>query len=313
MPILNRITKELHDGKQIKCYFERRSLILGGGALVVGLVFRPMISAAQDESFNGLHKINLAGRQRMLIQRAGKLICMAHLAPNSIPLLTAAEEALRVHQMTELALREGNSNLGLAEETNQRVLNALLRAEKAFLPYRTTIREAIEGRVVELRHVQILANLNNSALNAMDDAVKIIENVHQGDPMSNRLALLVNIAGRQRMFTQRLIFLLCLFHSTGSSKRLREAIVLTMNRFDISMNVLLRVSHSAIPNVSRKAITQGLTAAENDWSALKKQTYKEIEPASITSLETIVAMNEQAEGLLGTLDDIVLHYAGSTR
>ena len=113
---------------------KRRKLLIGAGALTSVLVMSPTSVIAQTEHSDGARKINLSGRQRMLIQRAGKFVCLAYQNPNPGPLLAAAAQALALHQRTEAGLRNGDDELGLEPETNASVLKALTRANNAFCP-----------------------------------------------------------------------------------------------------------------------------------------------------------------------------------
>jgi hypothetical protein len=133
MEALPRITK-IVAGRRPERFLVRRKLIIGGGTLISVLSIRPSVVVAQAGTFSGARKINFSGRQRMLIQRAGKLVCLAHLAPKPLPLLLAAEEALELYHRTEAALREGDEGLGLEPEVNARVIQALAQSSNAFAP-----------------------------------------------------------------------------------------------------------------------------------------------------------------------------------
>ena len=200
MEVLPRTTY-IDAGLTRKRGLERRKLILGGGALVMGLLASPANAIAQAGHFDAPRKINIAGRQRMLIQRAGKFVCLASLAPKPLPLLAAAEETLALHHRAEVGLRDGDKELGLKPEANALVLKALTQARRAFAPFGETIRDAIERRVVEPGHLQTIAVLNNSALNAMDAAVNIIERIYENDQLSEQLAMLINISGLMMIHT----------------------------------------------------------------------------------------------------------------
>jgi hypothetical protein len=283
---------------------------LGGGALSIAALVCPVIAVAQAQPSDGPRKINFAGRQRMLIQRAGKFVCLAGLSPDPLPLLAAAEETLELHHRTEIGLRNGDEGLGLEPETNALVLNALMHASDAFAPFGEVIYDAIEHHAVGPGDLQKIALLNGSALNAMDAAVSIIERVYNSDELSERLAMLINISGRLRMFTQRMVLQLCLYRSGNRSDGSLQDFFTTMNRFSISLNILRRVTPAAVSGEKRAPIIEALDMARRDWETLGALMSRAIRPASIHSFDDMRDIDRRAENQLGKLNEIVLLYEG---
>jgi hypothetical protein len=244
----------------------------------------------------------------MLIQRAGKFVCLAYQNPDSAPLLAAAAQTLALHQTTEAGLKDGDDELGLEPETNASVLSALTRANNAFAPYGQTIRDAIEGRRVEQEHLQAISDLNGPALADMDAAVNLIERVYKSAELSEQMAMLINISGRQRMFTQRLVLLLCLSRSGLASSDTREELFRTMNRFNISLNILNRVTPGAIQDSRSQLIIERLSLAQSVWAALRESISTSLRITKDGSVEDILHVNERAEELISMMNEIVLLY-----
>ena len=290
---------------------ERRKFVLGGSALSIAALVCPVVAVAQARHLDGPRKINFAGRQRMLIQRAGKFVCLAGLAPNPLPLLAAAEETLKLHHRAEIGLRNGDEGLGLEPETNALVLKALMHASGAFAPFGEAIYDAIEGRAVEPGDLKKVALLNGSALNAMDAAVKIVERVYESDELSKQLAMLINISGRQRMFTQRMVLQLCLYRSGTKSEGSLQEFFTTMNRFSISLNILRRVTPAAVASGMRTPIIEALDMAQSEWDALGALMSRAVRPVSNHSFDDMLDIDRRAENLLGKLNEIVLLYEGA--
>ena len=287
---------------------KRRKLLIGAGAFASVLTMKPSLIIAQTEFFDGARKINFSGRQRMLIQRAGKFVCLAHLSPNPIPLLSAAQQTLALHQKTEAGLRDGDDELGLEPETNTSVLKALLRADRAFEPFGQTISDAIERRVAEHENVQKISDFNGHALREMDAAVNLIERVYKSAELSERMAMLINISGRQRMFTQRLVLLLCLTRSGVASSDATQELFRTMNRFSISLNILNRVTPGALQAAKSQPIIERLRSVQGDWAALRELTSTATWSGEDQSISDILQADKQAEDLLNRMNEIVLLY-----
>ena len=288
--------------------FKRRALLMGGGVFASMLLVNPTDLLAQAEHADGPSRINLSGRQRMLIQRAGKFVCLAYQNPDPAPLLAAATETLALHQTIESGLRDGDDELGLEPETNASVLSALTRANNAFAPYGQTIKAAIERRDVEDEHIQEILNLNSPALEEMDDVVNLIERVYTTPELSKQMAMLINISGRQRMFTQRLVLLLCLSRSGLASPDTRQELFRVMNRFSISLNILNRVTPGALPDEKSQPIIERLNSVQGDWAALRELISTNTRSTGTQVTGDILDVDKQAEDLLKRMDAIVLLY-----
>lgn len=290
---------------------ERRKLILSGLACIAGAMTGPSLAAGLAAHFGGPRKINLSGRQRMLIQRAGKFVCLAYLTPEPQSSITAADEALSLHQRTEAGLRDGDEELGLEPETNALAIQALAQAQLAFEPYGEVIREVVDRRSVAPEHLERIAQLNDPALIAMDEAVNVIERIYKGEELSERLAMLINIAGRQRMFTQRMMLQLCLYLSVQRSEQMEQEIMRTMNRFDVSLNILRRVTPVAVPGPESKPLVSRLGEVRYSWDALRERILKAAGSRSGQSSEDMLDFDRRAEDLLKNMNDIVLLYEGA--
>ena len=309
MALLSPMTKKTPDPMSQQAA-ERRNLLLIGVALLTGALGAPLIAAAQAAPSDGARKINLSGRQRMLIQRAGKFVCLAHRSPQPQPLLTAAEKTLKLHQRTEVGLRAGDTELGLEPETNALVLKTLTQAQSAFQPYGEVIRKAIDDRAVTPSHVEKIADLNGPALIAMDSAVSVIERIYKSDELPERLAMLINIAGRQRMFIQKMVLHLCLYRSTQRSES-RQELFRTMNRFSVSLNILKSVTPVAVPDEKREPLVLALSAAQHNWDALRAYMSAATPTRRVQSHEGMLDVDRRAEDLLTKINEIVLLYEGA--
>ena len=287
---------------------KRRELLIGAGAFTSISIVSPTFAVAQTEYSDGPRKINFSGRQRMLIQRAGKFVCLAYKNPNPGPLLSAAAEALALHQKTEAGLRRGEDELGLEPESNASVLKALTRANAAFAPYGQTIRDAIERRGVKDEHIQKISNLNSPALAEMDAAVNLIERVYKSAELSEQMAMLINISGRQRMLTQRMVLLLCLSRSGLASPDTRQELFRTINRFSISLNILNRVTAGALKDAKSQPIIERLDAVQGDWAALRALISTTTRSARNQVTGDVLDVDKQAENLLKRMNEIVLLY-----
>ena len=287
---------------------ERRKLILTGAACITGVLTGPLLAAGPTAQFDGPRRINLSGRQRMLIQRTGKFVCLAYMTSRSRSLITAADEALALYQRTEAGLINGDEELGLGAETNTLAINALKQARQAFEPYGEVIREVVDRRSADPEHMEKIAQLNYPALIAMDAAVKVIERIYNSPELSERLAMLINIAGRQRMFTQRIILQLCLYLSVQRSAQMKQEILRTINRFEVSQNILQRVTPVVIPDPNNRPLLSSFGEIQYKWGTLRERILEATEYRLGQSAEDLLELDSKAEDLLKNINNTVMLY-----
>lgn len=286
---------------------KRRNLIKGGGVLVAGAIICPSMILAQINNVDSARKINLSGRQRMLIQRAGKFVCLAYLSPRPRPFQAEAEKALELYRTTSIALLNGDDKQGLKSETNEVVVKALNKAESAFSPYGQALRKGIDDADDE--SLREIAKLNGYVLEEMDKAVSIIERIYKDNVISEQLAMLINISGRQRMLTQRIILLLCLIRSgVAPDSSMREEIYITINRFSTSLNILKRVTPHVVKGKNLDAIIQGLSSAQSEWDSLKAFVSTAVWSGKDRSADDIFHADKLAEKLMLKMNELVLLY-----
>ncbi len=159
----------------------RRSALLGAASSLLGLAPRPA-SAAYDYGT----AIDVAGRQRMLTQRIVKAYCQLGLN------VTPEDSRLQLAD----ALRRFDTRLSFLRQSapGAQARLALARVAGRWQPVRRTA-----GGAVSRAGARLLAQRSEDLLLAAQDVVLLLQD-QAGTPQ----ARLVNIAGRQRMLSQRL-------------------------------------------------------------------------------------------------------------
>lgn len=168
-----------------------------------------MARAAQtaEQAAAAKHRINLAGRQRMLSQRVARQICAAEagIAPDANR--AAALQTVETFETVLAGLRSGGAE-GLQAEPDPAAQELLRNADQVWQPYATAIRQMAAGatgaRLSEVR------TRNTAVLTAMNKAVQAMEQAAGGDGLTPELARAINVAGRQRMLIERSLMWTCL-------------------------------------------------------------------------------------------------------
>ncbi|NDR55158.1 type IV pili methyl-accepting chemotaxis transducer N-terminal domain-containing protein [Aliiruegeria sabulilitoris] len=291
----------------------RRWLVLFGMAAFGGALAAPVQAISKDILPDVGRRLTISGRQRMLIQRSGKLVCLSHHNPDAHRLLMAARESIELHQRSQAALREGDIDLGLVPENNSQILQELDRAEQLFNPFGAAVLDAVERRTVAAENLEAIAKLNGPALVAMDRAVAAIERVYRNQDLSEQRAMLINIAVRQGMLSQRLMLQLCLNRFNPADEDVFDDLFLAMNRFTVSLNILRRVSPQSVPPGAREKLVNTLEGADELWKELRIESSRATRRISGLSGSDMLEIDQRFEELLKKSNDVALLLEGAAK
>lgn len=302
----------------IACFFNpkinlnRRKFLLTSASIVTAnvLLLSSNIASSNKVHNDGPHKINLAGRQRMLIQKMGKLICLAYLNESQKQdLLQKAGTSLQLYEKTAYGLLYGDEELGFSlPENNKMIVKALGRVEKLFTPYAEVIRNVISTQETKLEDIAAIGELNNHVLNAMDDTVHMIERVYKNTSRSETLAMLINISGQMRMLTQKVFLELCLYRIPGEKGVMKNDIYITMNRFNVSLDILEKITSAQFSTNKKKPLLSSLSEIRSEWQILKIDISNAANVSINKSNDNLLILNNTLDDMLVKINSIVFKY-----
>lgn len=216
---------------------DRRTALLGGAALtlIAGL---PGRSLAQD-SFVA-RKVNIAGRQRMLSQRIAMAACMARLGVDIAANVDVVRASSDEFEIALNGLVNGSGDLGLEKEEHRSVLAALSRVQEVWRDMSISAANIVSRRTVSRLDLQEIADLNLKVLSRSNVAVKkIVAAYESGDRSNAGLARAIDMAGRQRMLSQKMIKEAALIGLGFRKSDNRDFLSETLTLFDESLFKLM--------------------------------------------------------------------------
>jgi hypothetical protein len=236
--------------------------------------FSSLVNEFMDEQ-NSLKKIiNLSGRQRMLTQNMSKLILLIQLNVKKEKSIEELKTLSSLYHTTLMAFKNGDDELGVPKATNPSVVEQIVKVEASWKVFYGHIQNIIDGKDTGKSFKYIMAN-NVNLLKISNELVQKYEKSNTSDNYLEKSRLrVVNIAGRQRMLTQKMTKEKLLY--LRGSKEAKDDLLKTIKLFDESLTALiLGNKEKMITKATNPKITKQLAVVEALWKRLKPLYEKE--------------------------------------
>ncbi|HBU08655.1 MAG: hypothetical protein A2216_04570 [Omnitrophica WOR_2 bacterium RIFOXYA2_FULL_45_12] len=281
------------------------SLILAlAGVTVISANF----AAVSNEQWGVI--MNLSGRQRMLSQKMTKEALLATSGINAEENRKNLKETMNTFEKVLKGLRDGDASLNLPACENEEITTKLDKINLLFDEMIPLLSKVTEGGVLTPVELPVLAKLNLPILTTMDSTVKMFEQeagkVLTKDPA---LALVINLAGKQRMLTQKMskeaLLMYLKIDMVSNSKMLRD----TASLFDRTLKGLKDGdSELGLPISRDEGIISQLDLVGSFWSAVKPLVEKTSNMDNYVSKEEAAAVVELLSTILKEMDKAVKMY-----
>lgn len=254
------------------------------------------------EETGGDQRINYSGKLRMLSQRLPAAACNLHDGIDPSSSRAALDGALEEFDEILAALEFGDDTRGIyGPEQRRRTLRVIEEVHKTLAPIKDALaNEPTEG--VSSHTAQILADENLALLEIAKMLVVDLTGAY-----ANPVALLqsdamtIDIAGRQRMLTQKMSKEVCLVLSNIHAPSASETLGETMRMFEVSLGALQNgMSEVGIQPPPNGAITDGLAVVAREWGAVRAHIDTVLLGGTLTAEERAVVFN----GLSTTLREM---------
>ncbi len=249
-----------------------RNSVRLGTALAIALTCSVPISgqvmAQSDLADEAKRKVNLAGRQRMLSQRMSKAACFILTGVESQRHQEMLSAAYFLFSITHDALRFGNESLGLSEETKPFVIDALDIVNDRWLAYSPLVQTAIGMGGLS---AETIATLNASGLELLRDmnaAVRETSHAYGNDleDLPLLLTITIDLAGRQRMLSQKASKEFCLIDAGIDVEKNRANLGETVSIFNATLTALIDGFPGAVMEAPNQDILSKLQDVEMLWA-----------------------------------------------
>lgn len=192
----------------------------------------PTIQAAELS-----HRIAIAGRQRMLLQRIGRASCFGLSGVDTDRHAKMAKKSMSRFEEVQKILRDGHAGQGYAPERDKKVLVYLDQVDRQWRTLGAAYRQMLAGDLPRVVVSQIV-ELTNPTVEAANGAVKALVSKGGRSTLSPQLAKTIDIAGRQRMLSQRAAKEFCLLNLGIEPSDNRQRLSRTIDLFERSLSDL---------------------------------------------------------------------------
>ncbi len=231
----------------------------------------PSVQRAQFlEDEGASQRIDFSGKLRMLSQRIPAAAC--NLASG---IDTETSQTLLVNAAAEFeqivdALEFGDDNLGIiGAETRRKTLVQIADLRERWEPM-FTVAQTVDDNGGTVDQIAIMAAQSGEVLSSAKLLVSEISGQYS-DPTAllQSDAITIDIAGRQRMLTQRMSKNICLIEAGITTDIANAELETTMKMFDASLNALRYGMETAgIETPPNSDVEAGLDIVISDWAAL---------------------------------------------
>ncbi len=216
--------------------FLRVLMLLAAAFGLFGLA--PVVMAQTPASDAALaQRVDLAGRQRMLSQRMGMASCFVMGDVDAARYSDVAQQAHDLFAETQAVLRQGGTKKQLEPARDPQVLALLDQSDEIF---DTFGRAVLQISHLDLQSVVVaqVTELDLPLLERLNDTVNAIESMGPSATQGGALANTVNIAGRQRMLSQKVLKEFCYVGLGVDRTRQQKRLAATLELFETSLALL---------------------------------------------------------------------------
>jgi hypothetical protein len=268
---------------------------------------RRPISFAED----GKRKTNYACRQRMLSQRMAKAACFGALGIDAQAASRERLAALALFERSQASLVKGSSETRLLPETDIPVLERFETVAERWVRYGTAVVAADPAAPEDARKAALAAIYEESVaiLNDIDDVVTLLEVKYESSGrLRPWLANAINVAGRQRMLSQKMSKEYCLLASGYEPDRSRALLLGSQALFEASHRDLrARLSRLKLTEKTERALADQFQKVEAIWTPFSAMINRAVGGARPT-VEDLAEVARFNLLLLAEIDAVVTLY-----
>lgn len=254
--------------------------------------------------------LNLAGRQRMLTQKMSKEFLFVAADVDATANRKNLGATMSLFETTLRGLRDGDSELNLPATGNPRIVKQIDKVAALWAAIKPHLAGVADGKAASQADLAAVAEKNIPLLTNMNKVVKQYEREAKGTLGGDQaLAVVINLAGRQRMLTQKMSKEFLLVHlgisTAGNRLNTRESVAL----FDRTLNGLISGDQDLeLPAATEPEIRAQLQKVDGLWEEFMPTVAKAGNTSEVLDSTDLQAVAEQNLPLLKNMNAAVKQF-----
>ena len=251
-----------------------------------------LIGDMMEEGNSLNYTINLAGKQRMLIQRMSKVALLISLGIESQENSKKLEGFAKLYDQTLKGFKKGDKDLELTATENKDVLKQIDEVEKKWKPFYENVQKVVADGAKAKDAIDYIIKNNEEVLSISNDLVTAFEESNKDlDYLSKFRLRVVNLAGRQRMLIQKMTKEKLLVNELKDSSY-KDKLKKSIELFDTSLTTLINGNkENNISKPTNGDLKVAYDKVEKLWSKLKPLYAKD----KLDKKELMVIVDENRE------------------
>ena len=265
---------------------------------------------SEDQIKAARQKINLSGRQRMLSQRLTSAVCLKVVGAEPGLRADVALTSWQDFSKALAGLKNGDESLGLTPEPNAPIRAGLEVVEGTWAEFAPAVEQLLSGDLSSTT-MNIVLSLNTRLLSQSNDVVSMFETAYGAGVIDPGTAVSINVAGRQRMLSQKMTKELCFIAADFDRDKHIEDLAATISLFDTSLKHLTNgdIASDILPPPNVDIVVQ-LGIVADIWDQVRPTMQDVVDGGSINvaELPAIAALTDQ---MLAEMHKAVLLYVSA--
>ena len=272
----------------------------------------PTITYAQTSPvLEAKHRVNIAGRQRMLSQRMSKAACFIHSGVNVDAHMAMLKDAFDLFSTSHKVLVSGSNDTGLRAETSPAILEKLALVDQKWASFAPYVQEVLSTSTIDGAQIAKMDAAGLALLKDMNGAVNTIATEYGTllEDLPLIQSITIDVAGRQRMLSQKAAKEFCLIASDIDAEQNSEKLAGTIHLFSTTLDALTTGMTGLViapPNDETSAMLEQVKAEWRVPSAIFDRTLNVAQPCCghrqviAEQMELVLDYMNQAVGMYET-------------
>lgn len=253
-----------------------RMTFLAAGVAASVAILGPLPSKAADAEIpvnaeTVGHRINIAGRQRMLLERMAKMFCYARSGVDVMASVDSLTKAKNLFSATHNAFAQGNAEKNIFPETVDSVRDSWVKVNSNWTVLSEIYDRALSGAFVSEEDFATANDVTLMTRKEANDMVAQLRTAYAPQLGGGGFgsAILIDLYGRQRMLSQKLSKEVCLVARGHQLDKTRPELAATLELFENSLNAFINgMPIAGVPVPPSDEIATQLAIAEAEWVAV---------------------------------------------